>query len=122
MSGTYQLDGELFTKNPLAKRWQRRKIAADGVGQPIFTSFWQLELSFGTLETQSDVDFFEGKFLAGGLVSAVLPHPKTGNLTGFTGVAIEEFSYEYNDVEADSWAESARMLLGHINLAATGTA
>jgi hypothetical protein len=121
MSGTYQLDGSLFTKNPLAKRWQRQQIARSGVGESIYSDFWQIELSFGILSVADDIPFFEARWFAGGLHTAVLPHPETGNLTGFTGVNIAEFNYEFNDVEADSWADGGRLLLDHISLSATGT-
>lgn len=121
MSGTYQLDGNLFTKNPLAKRWQRQQVARSGVGESIYSDFWQIELSFGILSVADDIPFFEAQWFAGGLHTAVLPHPETGNLTGFTGVNIAEFGYEFNDVEADSWADGGRLLLDHISLSATGT-
>ena len=122
MSGTYQLDGELFTKNPIAKRWQRQQIASSGVGESVFAAPWQLQMTFSHLSVATDVAFFEGKWLVGGLHTAVLPHPKTGNLTGFTGVNIESFDYSFNDIDSDGWTESGPTLtLSHIRLNATGT-
>lgn len=121
MSGTYQLDAQLFPKNPLTKRWQRQPVATSGVGEPIYSDFWQIEMNFGTLETQDEAGFFETRWLAGGLHSAVLPHPQTGQLTGFTGVAIQDFTYELTDVERDFWADGGLLVLGHISLSATGT-
>jgi hypothetical protein len=121
MSGTYKLDGQLFSKNPIAKRWQRQRVATSGVGESIYSNFWRIELSFGALETNPDVAYFEDRFLAGGLHTAILPHPKTGELTGFTGVNIADFNYEFTDVDSDGWGEGGRMILDHISLSATGT-
>jgi len=122
MSGTYQIDSTLFPKNPLSKRWQRQQIATSGVGSSIYADFWQLEMSFGALKVSGEVSFFENLWLTGGLHTAVLPHPKTGTLTGFTGINISEFVYSLNDVERDNWAEAgATLSLNHISLSATGT-
>ena len=120
MSGTYQLDGELFPQNPIAKRWSRQPIAVAGAGETIYSAFWQIELSFGILDTTTDVPFFEGKWLGGGLHTAVLPHPETAQLVQFTGTNIQDFSYELNDVDSDGWAEGGRLIINHINLGATG--
>lgn len=117
----YKLDGTDFPFDPLDKRWTRQKVATGGTGAPIYSAFWQVELSFGIQDVSSDISFFEGRWLAGGLHTAVLPHPKTGNMTGFTGVSIEDISYSFMDVESDNWGNGLRMVLGHINLAATGT-
>lgn len=122
MSGTYQLDGELFAKNPIAKRWQRQQVAVSGVGESIFAAPWQLQMTFSILDVATTVSFFEGKWLAGGLHTAVLPHPKTGHLTGFTGVNIDSFDYSFSDIGGDAWTESGPTLtLNHIRLDATGT-
>lgn len=121
MSGTFELDGLLFPKDPIAKRWGRQSIATDGVGQSLYSSFWNLELSFGALEVNGEVSFFEDRWLTGGLHTVVVPHPETGNLTGFTGVNIQDFSYEFTDVDANSWGDGGRMALNHISLSATGT-
>lgn len=121
MSGTYRLDGRYFTVDPIAKRWSRQPIASIGTAESIYSSFWQCELSFGALEVVPDVQFFQTRWLAGGLHTATLPHPTTGELTGFTGTNIQDFSYEFNDVDSDSWGEGARMVISHINLSATGT-
>lgn len=121
MSGTFQLDSELFPKDPLTKRWTRQPIAAGGTGETIYSEFWRCEMSFGILEVPTEVSFFEGKWFADTLHTVVLPHPKTGSLTGFTGVNIQDFSYEFNDIESNNWAATARLSLTHINLSATGT-
>jgi hypothetical protein len=121
MSGSYKLDGSLFSQNPIAKRWSRQQVARSGVGESIYSSFWQIELSFSSLETDPDIAYFENLWLTGGLHTAVLPHPKTGHLTGFTGVNIADFSYEFTDVDSDGWGEGARLLLDHISLSATGS-
>ena len=68
-----------------------------------------------------DVAFFEGRWLAGGLHTARLPHPQTGLMTTFTGTNIADFSCEFLDVEEDNWIGGARMMIDHINLGATGT-
>lgn len=118
----YKLDGSDFPKDPLSKRWSRQQVATGGAGEPIYTAFWQIELAFPVLSVSDEVSFFEGRWLAGGLHTAVLPHPKTGSMTGFTGVAIADFSYELSDVDSDGWTESGpRLRLQHINLGATGT-
>lgn len=126
MSGTYQLSQynsatmELFPQNPIAKRWQASRIATGGTREPIFSNFWRVELSFGTLKVRGESDFFESRFIAGGLYNAILPHPITGLLVGFTGTSIEETSFEFNDVDRDYWADGARVVLG-VNLRAPGT-
>lgn len=121
MSGTYKLDGILFTQNPIAKRWSRQAVAVSGVAEAIYSDFWQIELSFGDLETNPDIAYLETRWLAGGLHTAVLPHPQTGHLTGFTGVNIQDIGYEFTDVDSDGWANGTRMMLNHISLSATGT-
>lgn len=122
MSGTYQLDGTLFPKNPLTKRWSRQQIAVSGVGESIYTDFHQIEMSFGILEHDNEISFFEDAWLGGGLHTVVLPHPKTAVLTGFTGVNIQDFTWTFNDVASDSFTEQGSTLtLNHISLSATGT-
>lgn len=64
--------------------------------------------------------FFESRYVNGGLYNALLPHPVTGALVGFTGVAIDAFEYSFNDVERDSWVNSYRLSL-RVNLFATGS-
>jgi hypothetical protein len=121
MSGTFEMDNTLFPRDPLAKRWRRSQVATGGEGEPVFSDFWTLEMDFGTLEASGDFDFFFDLFTAGGLHTAILPHPRDGNLTGFTGVAFVSLETEYNDVDANSWVEGTRVVLGHISLSATGT-
>lgn len=126
MSGTYQLSEynsatmALYPQNPISKRWTASKIATGGTREPIFSNFWNVELSFGTLKVQGESDFFESRFIAGGLYQAILPHPISGALVGFTGTSIEEVSFDFSDVDRDYWAEGARIVLG-VNLRATGT-
>lgn len=126
MSGTYQLSQvnsstmELFPQNPIAKRWTANRVATGGTREPIFSGFWQVELSFSTLQVQGESNFFESRFIAGGLYNAILPHPITGALVGFTGTAIEDTNFEFTDVERDSWAEGTRVVLS-VNLQATGS-
>lgn len=121
MSGTYKLDGTLFPKNPISKRWTRQVIDTTGVGESIYSDFWQIELTFGALKVADEMSFLENAWLTGGLHTAVLPHPVTGHLTGFTGTNIQDVSFEFTDVDSDYWAEGGRALLNHISLSATGT-
>lgn len=126
MSGTYQLSQynsstmELFPRNPVSKRWSASKVATGGTREPIFSAFWRVELDFGSLEVQGENDFFESRYIAGGLYNAILPHPTTGELVGFTGTSIEEVSFEFDDIDQDFWAVGSRVVLG-VNLQATGT-
>lgn len=121
MSGTYKLDGALFERNPLTKTWARQQIAMHGSNEPIFADFWQLDMSFGWLESATEMNFFEDAFLDGGEHTAQLPHPQTGQLVGFTGVFIADFTFEFNDIDRNKYAVGARLVLEHISLSATGT-
>lgn len=111
---------ELFPKNPLTKRWNPRRIGTKGTREPIYSAFWSIDLGFGILETAAESSFFESRFISGGLYNAVLPHPITGHLTGFTGVAIDAYAYELGDIDSDYWALNPRLTLS-VNLFATGT-
>jgi hypothetical protein len=117
MSGTFQLDGELFIRDPLTKRWVRERTATGGVGEGIFIDIWRLEMRFGTLATTGESDFFMGKFLEGGLHNAVLPHPEDGSLQSFTGVAIANYSFSFNDIDRDGWATNPVLVLAGIPVA-----
>ncbi len=121
MSGTYKLDGSLFERNPLTKNWSRQQVAIHGSNEPIFTDFWQLDMSFGWLLSATEMNFFEDAFLDGGEHTAQLPHPQTGQLTGFTGVFIGDFGSEFNELERNTYSVGARLVLEHISLSATGT-
>lgn len=114
MSGTFQLDSALFPRDPLTKRWTRQRIATEGPGEGIFIDFWQLEMRFGTLDTQGESDFFMGKFLEGGLHNAVLPHPEDGSLVSFTGVAIANYSFSFGDVDRDAFALNPVLTLASV--------
>jgi len=120
MSGTYQLDSLLFPRNPLTKSWTPDQVGRRGTREPIFSDVWRLELQFSTLETIGEHDFFMSRFISGGLYDAVLPHPITGNLTDFTGVAIESYQGPFNDIDSDYWTENPRLTLG-VDITATGS-
>lgn len=127
MSGTYQISlpnsstMQQFSCNPLSKRWLAERIGTGGQREPIFASFWQLEMNFSILEVRGESDFFMSRFVAGGLYNAYLPHPISGALVGFTGVSIESVDFGFADVERDRWTEDGyRVVLG-VNLYATGT-
>jgi len=121
MSGTFEMDNLQFPLDPLAKRWRRQEAGRSGEGEPIFSDFWTLEMDFGVLEATGDFDFFFDRFTAGGLHTAILPHPRSGELVGFTGIAFVSLETEYNDVDANSWVEGTRVVLDRISLSATGT-
>jgi hypothetical protein len=117
MSGTFRLDNELFPKDPLTKRWVRERTATQGPGEPIFVDLWRFEMRFGTLETVGEHSFFLGKFLESGLHTAVLPHPEDGSLQTFTGVAISDYRFSFNDIDRDGWTVNPVMILGSIPVA-----
>ena len=119
-TGTFKLDGEFFPTDPIAKRWGRDDVASSGVGESVYAAFWRLELSFPLLESDQ-LAFFHDRWTAGGLHTAVLPHPRTGQLVGFTGVNIQDWAFEFNDVEQNKWGEGPRLVLGHISMSATGS-
>lgn len=114
MSGTFQLDGELFPKDPLTKRWTRERAATSSVGEGIFIDFWRLECRFGTLDTQGESDYFMSKFLETGLHTAVLPHPEDGSLQTFTGVAIADYNFTFGDIDRDGYALNPVLVLSAI--------
>jgi hypothetical protein len=117
MSGTFQLNSELFPKDPLSKRWTRQRVATASTGEGIFIDFWQLEMRFGTLDTVGESDFFMGKFLEGGLHNAVLPHPEDGSLQSFTGVAIANYSFSFGDIDRDGFAQNPTLTLASVPVA-----
>lgn len=117
---SYRLDGQDFTCGPLSKRWSQQQIGRRGNVEAIFSAFWQLELTFGD-RPKSDAVFFESRWFAGGLHTISAPHPNTGMMTGFTGVAIRDVSYGYTDIERNSWVDSLSVTFGHIYLGSTGT-
>lgn len=119
MSGTYQLDGEQFPENPLRKRWSREVIETSGVGESMYPAFWRLDLELPDM-SMADYSFFYDRWTSGGLHDALLPHPRTGQLVGFTGVNIDNLESEIPDVDQDSWAYDVRLALTHISLSATG--
>jgi len=118
MSGTYQIDGDLFIENPLQKRWTRSSLGVGTFGKPIAAQFWSLDFSFGEMSAGSGTasSYLVAKWLGDGLHSAVLPHPLTGDLALFSGVAIDNVSFTYTDQDRDKWVGNARMKLSHISL------
>jgi hypothetical protein len=126
MSGTYQISQigsstmALWPSNPLTKTPRLNRVGTSGAGAPIFAAFFTWDFGWGAETRASVSDFFYSRYTAGGLYNAILPHPITGNLTGFTGVAIENVDYNINDVGRDSWVDGYRVTL-RVNLYATGT-
>ena len=125
MSGTFQLSlpnsntMQQFPDDPLTKRWSSQQVGTRGTREPIFAAIWRFEMQFSTLES-SNMKFWESRFIAGGLYNAILPHPITSQLVGFTGVSITDSSFDWNDVERNSWVDGFRVVLG-VNLYATGS-
>lgn len=123
-TGTYKLDGSFFPTDPIAKRWRRQEVGRSGEGETIFADFWILELDFPTLNTSeagAETSFFYDAWMAGGLHTALLPHPRTAMLTGFTSVNIAEWAFELDDIDSDNWARGPRLVLDHISMSATGS-
>lgn len=120
MSGTYKLDGTFFPVNPTAKRWKRQAVGHGGEAETIYSGLWQIELEFPTLDMATEASYFYDLWVGGGLHTAQLPHPRDGLLTGFTGVNIESWDYEFEDVDADGWGSRPRLVLDNINMSATG--
>jgi len=126
MSGTYQLSQpggnqstlELFPDNPLYKTPRFDRLGTAGMGEPIFGAFFTWDFGWESVP-RSDALFFESRYEAGGLYYAKLPHPKTGVLTSFTGVVVDNVSYTLGDVERDAWAEALNVSL-RVNIGATG--
>jgi len=118
MSGTYRIDGDLFITNPLRKKWSRRNIGATPAGKPIPSQLWSLDFSFSEMRAGSGTasSYLMEKWLSDGLHTAVLPHPLTGDLALFSGVAIEQVNFTFTDKDQDKWAGNARMQLSHISL------
>ena len=114
----YKIDGTLFIENPIQKQWLRQNVAVSTKGNPIAGSYWTLGLSFSTLSAGSGTasEQFMTKYLEGGLHSAELPHPVDGQLTIFSGVAIEQVSFSFSEVDRDKWVDSCFVQLGHISL------
>jgi len=83
-----------------------------------------LELDFPTLNTSAEgeeTSFFYDKWIAGGLHTALLPHPRTAMLTGFTGINIVEWAFEIDDIDSNDWARGPRLVLDRISMSATGS-
>jgi len=117
MSGTFRLDNQLFPRDPLTKRWVRERAGTGGPGEGVFVDLWRFEMRFGTLATIGESDFFMSKFLEAGLHTAVLPHPEDGSLQTFTGVAIANYGFSFNDVDRDAWAVNPTLILAAIPVA-----
>ncbi len=114
MSGVFEIDNELFPRDPIQKNWTRVAAGRQGTNLPIFSAFWQLDLSFGILETDDEITFFETKFQAEGPHILTAPHPETGILTLFTGVSIRQFTHTFNSIEKNNWNTNARLTLARI--------
>ncbi len=116
MSGVFELDNELFRRDPVQKNWTRIAVGRQGTNLPIYSAFWQLDLSFGILDT-TEMSFFDAKFQEEGLHTLKASHPESGILTLFTGVAIRNFVHTFNDIESNDWNTNARLTLARIVVA-----
>lgn len=110
-TGTFQLDNQIFPKDPLTKNWIRPPVAVGGNRKTLFGDRWALQLNFGALETTTEHNFFWQKYIAGGLYNAVLPHPANGKLFAASGVAIDSYEWTWDDVGPNSHAINPRMTL-----------
>lgn len=111
-----QLDGTDFPKNPLTKTWQPQLVAIRGHSEPIFSGLWTCTLNFGILESAVDIAYLEAAHLAGGLHTARLPHPQTGNLVDFTNVSIESLVHTFDEWDSDAYNSDTVLTLGRINV------
>lgn len=118
MSGTYQIDGQLFITQPLDKQWHRQVLGRKGSGEPVYSPYWSLSLSFPILDfgSGSAGNWLIQHWLDNELHSAVLPHPVSGFLTTFSGVAIDDVSVSILDYDSDSWIGGVQVNLSHIAL------
>lgn len=120
MSGTFQIDGNLFPSNPLDKTWQAEKVDHKGTREPVFSGVWTLNLSFAITST-SDAEFFQARFIQDGQRhTAVLPHPITGQLATFTGVYIDEFQGTFDQYDYNAYQSDVNMTL-RVYIGSTGT-
>jgi len=118
MSGTYQIDGQLFVTQPIQKQWQRQQLGKLGTGEPVFGSYWSLSLSFPIMEfgSGSAGNFLMQHWLDDELHSAVLPHPQSGFLTVFSGIAIDDVQLNIMSFDRDGWVDSGRITMSHLCL------
>lgn len=114
-TGTFQLDGTHFPKDPLRKNWVRPPVGVGGKRKTLFADKWVLQLNFPRLQTQTEHNFFWQKFMAGGLYNAVLPHPSNGKLFSASGVSIDEYDFTFDERDNNSFAVNPRMTLSGPN-------
>lgn len=119
MSGTYQIDGSLFIENPIQKQWRRQNVGTGTSGKPISETYWTIGFSFSTLSAGSGTASAQlmQLWLNEGLHTAIIPNPITGELSLFSGVAIDMVNFVFTDVDRDKWVGNATMQLSHISLA-----
>lgn len=119
MSGTYQLDNILFLENPLEKQWQREQVGINGLGLPIYSPYWNLDLTFSlsAIGTGTNSTFLMDKWLENNLHTAVLPHPQHGFLATFTNVNIKKVDFVFNEYERDTWVDGVQLSLSHLDVA-----
>ena len=108
------LDGSVFPRNPLTKLWRPALQGGFGNSEPILSGLWTLDLNFGILESVTQVEFFENAYQAGGLHTARLPHPQTGQLHNFSGVAIEDLSHTFDEWDSDAYNSDTILRLSNL--------
>ena len=121
MSGTFEIDGELFPVDPIKKRWSPVRSSTYGTAAPGIQNIRGLTLQFPTMEMNGQSSFFQAKFMQGGLHTIKVVDPHHGGLTTFTGVTIENYQFTIPQNDNQYWAQSPNLSLS-INILATGTA
>lgn len=107
----FQLDGTTFPLDPIKTRWTRTKVSTRGTGEPIFSAYWNCEMEFSYLQT-TEKNFFFNAFIAGGLHTAYLPHPRDDVMTLFIGVVFDQNDSEKFDIAG--FADGNKIILKHI--------
>ncbi len=116
ITGTFELDGVQFTKDPLTKTWQRQTQAIGGVGGSVFADLWRLTLDFGTLHVTGMSGFLMRKFKEDALHDAKLPHPSTAVMTSFTGISIDDYSFTFTNIDRATFAFNPTLVLSGIRV------
>lgn len=107
----YRLDGTDLIKNPVQKRWARQSSGNGSNNVPIFNQCWELSLSFPVLYSRTEYNVLMGHYLSGTVFSAILPHPKNGDLYQFSSVSVSNISGTFTDIDNDNWVQGVSMVL-----------
>jgi len=110
----FLIDGETISCGPLTKNWRRPMLGRHGTFEPVQSGVWAVDLSFGLLESDGGITTLEEAYQADGLHVVDLPHPRTGLMTTFSGVAIDDLSHTFNEFDSDGWNQDVRLSLSGI--------